>query len=86
MEDYVTVLASFTDGVKQGVQQETGMTAEKGIINGKEILYLKYEGNNPHQVIKWIDETSGAYYHIQDTKKSNLSKQDFLKIAEEFVH
>ncbi|MBD7967330.1 DUF4367 domain-containing protein [Paenibacillus gallinarum] len=85
-EDYVTVLASFTDGVKQEVQQEEGMTAEKGLVNGKEILYLKYEGDNSHQVIKWIDETSGAYYHIHDTKNSKLSKQDFLKIAEEFVH
>ncbi|MEF3352532.1 hypothetical protein PV403_05035 [Paenibacillus sp. GYB006] len=86
IEDYVTVLASFTDGVKQEVQQEAGMTTEKGLVNGKEILYLKYEGDNPHQVIKWIDETSGAYYHIHDTKKSKLSKQDFLKIAEKFVH
>lgn len=85
-EDYVTVLASFTDGVKQEVEKEAGMITEKGIVNGKEILYLKYEGDNPHQVIKWIDETSGAYYHIHDTKKSNLSKQDFLKIAEKFVH
>ncbi|WP_454190660.1 hypothetical protein [Paenibacillus sp. Marseille-Q7038] len=84
-EDYVTVLASFTDGVKQEVQQEAGMIAEKSVVHGKEILYLKYEGDNPHQVIKWIDESSGAYYHISDTEKSKLSKQEFLKIAEEFV-
>ena len=67
------------------MQQEAGMIAEKSIVNGKELLYLKYEGGNPHQVIKWIDETSGVYYHIHDTEKSKLSKQDFLKIAEEFV-
>ncbi|WP_211745846.1 DUF4367 domain-containing protein [Paenibacillus sp. Marseille-Q4541] len=87
IDAYITIVQTYEQKIFMYCWRLLGNREDAEDVEKRKVkvLYMEYKGKNPHHVIKWVDESSGVYYHINDTEKSKLSKQELLKIAEKFV-
>lgn len=74
-------------GSKTTIGQRASATSETLRIGHQEVFYMSDdspEADTPHYLF-WYDEQANVYYSIMDSKGSELTRQDILRIAESMI-
>lgn len=92
-EDNISVTARMRSGhgEKQHIFHSDEDMVEKVTVKGQEMIYILHPDNDQDldnqvkQGLSWVDEQSDLQYFISSSVKSNLSKEDLILVAEEFM-
>ncbi|KKO51910.1 DUF4367 domain-containing protein [Paenibacillus sp. DMB20] len=86
-EDYITVNAVMRGGIteKQELKYTDEDHVEKLTLKGQDMIYIRYGNSHTKQGLSWVDEKNNLQYFISNSIKSNLTKEELLRIAEAFI-
>jgi hypothetical protein len=81
----ISLQATKTIGL--GLNQPDGSKAEKVTIKGQETIYVHKGSASTFftNQIGWFDEKMSIAYYIADTSESNLTREEFLRIAKSMI-
>ncbi|MGM1046145.1 MAG: DUF4367 domain-containing protein [Bacillota bacterium] len=92
-QDYINVFVTMRSGIaeKQQIYYSEKDIVEKVTVKGQEMIYIQSVDNDQNldyqvkQALRWVDEQNDLEYSISNSVNSNLTKEDILKVAENFI-